>query len=214
MAQCRTVLEALHRAAQGGPCILAGDFNSHPGSAVHRFCRNGALHLAGEDRRCMSGQKAPGSSPIKVPCRRQCQSASLLLASLSLYTVRATQTAVTKDSTFCGTLVQRWEPAELHTALGHSSVGRDDQTVQHPLPLGSAYEAVTGLEAAFSTSHGKATAGKTVDYVWYRPQVGCRLGYCRTPGSCTSLPLLRRRRTDAQLPVTTESVYVCLRTSL
>lgn len=66
VAQCRTVLEAVHRAAGGGPCILAGDFNSHPGSAVHRFCRNGTLLLAGEDRRCMSGQKALGGSPARV----------------------------------------------------------------------------------------------------------------------------------------------------
>ena len=65
--------------------------------------------------------------------------------------------------------------------------------MQHPLPLGSAYEAVTGLEAAFSTSHGKASAGKTVDYVWYRPQVRCRRAP-RAPQSCTSLPL---RDTDA-----------------
>lgn len=68
-------------------------------------------------------------------------------------------------------LWQRWVAEELQTVLGRRSTGREDQTVQHPLPLASAYEAVTGEEAAFSTSHGKATAGKTVDYVWFRPLV-------------------------------------------
>ena len=68
VAQCRTMVEAVHRVAGGAPCVLAGDFNSHPGSAVHRFCRNGALQLAGEDRRCMSGQKSLGRSPARVWC--------------------------------------------------------------------------------------------------------------------------------------------------
>ncbi len=41
----------------------------------------------------------------------------------------------------------------------------------HPLALVSAYEAVAQEEAAFTTSHGRTSGGRTVDYVWFCPQV-------------------------------------------
>ncbi len=51
--------------APGAPTVIGGDFNSQPGSAVHRFCTAGALALADEDRRLLSGQDT-GSYSSKV----------------------------------------------------------------------------------------------------------------------------------------------------
>ena len=60
MGQARTTLErmaALQRQfARASWALLAGDFNSVPGSGVHRFVAQGTLDCAGEDRRNMSGQ--------------------------------------------------------------------------------------------------------------------------------------------------------------
>ena len=60
MAQARTILNrmAALRARAGRPALalLAGDFNSAPGSGVVRFIAAGELDCAGEDRRALSGQ--------------------------------------------------------------------------------------------------------------------------------------------------------------
>lgn len=68
LAQIRTMLEVAHKIAPGQPTIVAGDFNSQPGSAVHRFCAAGALALAVEDRRLLSGQDS-GTYSSKVSAR-------------------------------------------------------------------------------------------------------------------------------------------------
>lgn len=60
VAQARAILErmAAVRAGAGAPtlALLAGDFNSAPGSGVVRFVASGALDCAAEDRRGLSGQ--------------------------------------------------------------------------------------------------------------------------------------------------------------
>jgi len=60
VAQARAILDrmAAVRAGAGAPALalLAGDFNSAPGSAVVRFVGAGALDCAAEDRRGLSGQ--------------------------------------------------------------------------------------------------------------------------------------------------------------
>ena len=60
VAQARTILSrmAALRARAGRPALalLAGDFNSAPGSGVVRFIATGELDCAGEDRRALSGQ--------------------------------------------------------------------------------------------------------------------------------------------------------------
>lgn len=69
VAQLRTLLETVDTMAAAGDgvggsvCVIAGDFNSQPGSALHRFCRNGSLALATEDRRRMSGSGRSSDSP-------------------------------------------------------------------------------------------------------------------------------------------------------
>lgn len=62
VAQARVILTALQALADahgGASCILTGDFNSTPKSAVYRFIENGCLDCAAEDRRQMSGQLCP-----------------------------------------------------------------------------------------------------------------------------------------------------------
>ncbi|GIL56841.1 hypothetical protein Vafri_12138, partial [Volvox africanus] len=62
LGQLRVILSALAaRALAAGPAeavpvILAGDFNTSPGSGLYRFLRWGELPLAVEDRRELSGQ--------------------------------------------------------------------------------------------------------------------------------------------------------------
>ena len=60
VAQARTILNrmAALRARAGRPALalLAGDFNSAPGSGVVRFIAAGELDCADEDRRALSGQ--------------------------------------------------------------------------------------------------------------------------------------------------------------
>lgn len=139
VAQLRTLLEAVANAAAddssggGSVCLITGDFNSQPGSAVHRFCRNGSLALMQEDRRHMS-------------------------------TIRTSPTGIGP---------RPWPSAEVEVAMGRKSHGAHDLHVTHPLQLTSAYEAVTGSEADFSTYQASSDgSGKTVDYIWAASQAG------------------------------------------
>lgn len=45
--------------------------------------------------------------------------------------------------------------------------------LQHPLQLQSAYMEVTGAEPDFTSSHDRFHG--TVDYIWYTPEVSCKL---------------------------------------
>lgn len=143
VAQLRTLLEAVANAAAaadddddgggGSVCLITGDFNSQPGSAVHRFCRNGSLALMQEDRRHMSTNR---TSPNGMGPRP-------------------------------------WPSAEVEVAMGRKSHGAHDLHVKHPLQLTSAYEAITGSEADFSTYQASSDgSGKTVDYIWAASQAG------------------------------------------
>ena len=91
MAQARAILDrmAAVRAGAGAPALalLAGDFNSAPGSAVVRFVGAGALDCAAEDRRGLSGQlecQARGWSAGLAVRLRSYQNSALLSRACSL----------------------------------------------------------------------------------------------------------------------------------
>lgn len=50
--------------------------------------------------------------------------------------------------------------------------------LQHPLQLQSAYMEVSGVEPDFTSSHNRFHG--TVDYIWYTPEVSCKLVHVKT----------------------------------
>ncbi|ABO95511.1 predicted protein [Ostreococcus lucimarinus CCE9901] len=122
-------------------CVICGDFNFSPNSALYHFFSNGRLDLSEVNRRELSGTLVDVLDDRNVGDDQVTQSAS--------------QSATQKR----GTDVEQVKNLMRLTPGGF--------TVHHAFEaeLSSAYVAVAGGEPAFTTCHNKFCG--TNDYIWY-----------------------------------------------
>ena len=69
--------------------------------------------------------------------------------------------------------MDREQLAIAHTREIYDPTAALSPILQHPLQLQSAYMEVTGTEPEFTSCHDRFCG--TVDYIWYTPQVSCKL---------------------------------------
>lgn len=69
--------------------------------------------------------------------------------------------------------MDREQLAIAHTREIYDPTAAFTSILQHPLQLQSAYVEVTGAEPEFTSCHDRFYG--TVDYIWFTPQVSCKL---------------------------------------
>ncbi|XP_044145874.1 protein angel homolog 2 [Bufo gargarizans] len=165
------------------PIVLCGDFNSVPGSPLHRFIKEGALHYAGMTIGKVSGQElyTRGQRILSIP-------------------IWPRSLGITQKCVYDSPEKHQEEPErsveEQTTEMTAEQIEAPDQRVesrlQHHFSLSSVYSHYfpdTGLPE-ITTCHSKSAI--TVDYIFYSASTN---DLFRQPGSdvsCNGLQLLGR----------------------
>nr|GLL22005.1 carbon catabolite repressor protein 4 homolog 3 [Ipomoea trifida] len=131
---------------ENAPVVLAGDYNSTPGSAIYKFLSSSELNILLHDRKELSGQRRNRNTVLRL--RREKNTLFVLMD---------------RFLNKCG-----WTDEEINVATG-----TNNHIIMHPLKLNSSYAAVKGSvrtrgsnNEPLATSYHSKFLG-TVDYLWY-----------------------------------------------
>ena len=178
------------------PAVIAGDFNSSPGSRVHSFAKTGQVSVGDLGRKYLSGQTVSGGgwtqhlartlgplyhfllrSPTRVPPPppppppppRDHEKGEY--ENQSDLPITSLSSPPVSALSWEDVMSVGWGEETLRLACGDagSRVGSGMGTAQHGLrgELRSSYETVLGEEPLYTTAHSNWVG--CVDYLWYTP---------------------------------------------